>query len=75
MAHAGDRNQPLDGRGRYTVVCAGNEPAMDLAYGDVCLVICVGKVGDRLAYRTVAQLKRAYQNSGRLAQLINRFEY
>jgi 2OG-Fe(II) oxygenase superfamily len=54
---------------------AGNEPAMDFAYGDVCLVVRVGKAGDRLAYRTAAQLKRAYLNSDRLAELMNRFEY
>jgi hypothetical protein len=37
----------------------GNEAAMVWVYGDVCLVIRVGKAGDRLAYRTVAQLGRA----------------
>jgi hypothetical protein len=48
----------------------GNEPGMEWAYGDVCLVVRVGKMGDRLAYRTVAQLKRAYEESDRLNGLL-----
>jgi hypothetical protein len=28
------------------------------AYGDVCLIVRIGKAGDRLAYTTVAELKR-----------------
>ena len=51
---------------------AGNEPAMDWAYGDVCLVVRVGKAGDRLAYRTLAQLKRAYEVSDRQTELVTR---
>ena len=54
---------------------AGNEPAMDWAYGDVCLVVRVGKAGDRLAYRMVAQLEKAYEDSDRRAQLGSRFDY
>jgi len=54
---------------------AGNEPAMDWAYDDVCLVVRVGKAGDRLAYRTVAQLERAYQNSDRRVELGNKYYY
>ena len=52
---------------------AGNEPAMDWAYGDVCLVVRVGKAGDRLAYRTVAQLGSAYEKSERRINLIRRY--
>jgi hypothetical protein len=54
---------------------AGNEPAMDWALGDVCLVVRVGKAGDRLAYQTVAQLKRAYEISDRRNELSSRFEW
>jgi hypothetical protein len=52
---------------------AGNEPAMDWAYGDVILVVRVGKAGDRLAYRTVAQLERAYQKSDGRISLLDRY--
>ena len=52
---------------------AGNEPAMDWAYGDVCLVVRVGKAGDRLAYRTVVQLGSAYEKSERRINLIRRY--
>ena len=42
----------------------GNE-----TYGDVCLFVCVGKAGDRLAYRTAAQLQLANRNSDRWEEL------
>jgi len=45
-------NRQTDG---VVIGYAGNDPAMDWAYGDVCLVVRVA--GDRLAYRTVAQLE------------------
>jgi hypothetical protein len=35
----------------------GNEPGLDWAYGNVCLIVRIGKAGDRLAYPTVAELK------------------
>jgi hypothetical protein len=53
----------------------GNEPAMEWVYGDVCLVVRVGKAGDRLAYRTVAQLGRAYKDSDRRVDLDSRYYY
>jgi hypothetical protein len=52
---------------------AGNDPAMDWAYGDVCLVVRVGKAGDRLAYRTVAQLDKAYEESDRRISLFDSY--
>jgi hypothetical protein len=52
---------------------AGNEPGMEWAYGDVSLVVRVGKAGDRLAYQTVAQLKRAYKESDRLISLFDQY--
>ena len=36
----------------------GNESTLDFIYGEVCLVVRIGKAGDRLAYPTVAELKR-----------------
>jgi len=41
----------------------GNEPTLEWAYGDVCLVVRIGKAGNRLAYPTHARLKRAYQRA------------
>jgi hypothetical protein len=58
-----------------TIGYAGNEPAMEWAYGDVCLVVRVGKAGDRLAYPTVAQVERAYQESDRWDVLRNSYHY
>jgi hypothetical protein len=58
-----------------TIGYAGNEPAMDWAYGDVCLVVRVGKAGDRLAYPTVAQVERAYQESDIWDELRNSYHY
>jgi 2OG-Fe(II) oxygenase superfamily len=52
---------------------AGNEPAMEWAYGDVCLIVRVGKAGDRLAYRTVAQLEKAYEESDRRIYLLDKY--
>jgi hypothetical protein len=57
------------------VTYAGNEPTMDWAYGDVCLVVRVGKADDRLAYRTVAQLERACQKSYRRDRLRYTYNY
>jgi hypothetical protein len=54
---------------------AGNEPAMDWAYGDVCLVVRVGKAGDRLVYRTVAQLETVCQKSDRLVELRDMYHH
>lgn len=50
----------------------GNEPEMEWVYGDVCLVVRVGKAGDRLGYRTVAQLERAYKASDTRVNLSQR---
>ncbi len=41
----------------------GNEPTLNLAYGDVCMVVRIGKAGDRLVYPTAAQVKREYLQS------------
>jgi hypothetical protein len=32
--------------------------------GDACLIVRIGKVGDRLAYPTIAQIKKAWEESG-----------
>ena len=39
----------------------GNEPTLNYAYGDVCLIVRIGKAGDRLVYSTAAQMKKAFQ--------------
>ena len=36
----------------------GNESTLDFVYGEVCLVVRIGKAGDRLAYPTVAELNK-----------------
>ena len=44
----------------------GNEPALGCAYGDLCLVVRVGKAGKRLAYPTSVQLKRVWEKEGNM---------
>jgi hypothetical protein len=39
----------------------GNEHELCWAYGNVCLVVRIGKAGDRLGYPTVAELDKAYR--------------
>ena len=39
----------------------GNEPTLNWAYGDICMIVRIGKAGDRLAFPTVAQVKNAYR--------------
>jgi hypothetical protein len=45
----------------------GNERSVSWAYGphygDVCMIVRIGKAGDRLAYPTGAQVERAYRQS------------
>ena len=36
----------------------GNESTLDFVYGEVCLVVRIGKAGDRLAFLTAAELKK-----------------
>ena len=36
----------------------GNESTLDFVYGEVCLVVRIGKAGDRLAFPTAAELKK-----------------
>ena len=43
----------------------GNEAILEMVYGDVCLVVRIGKAGRRLEYPTLAQLKRATQQVDR----------
>jgi hypothetical protein len=35
--------------------------SMEWVYGNVCLVVRIGKAGERLKYRTVVDLQKAYQ--------------
>jgi hypothetical protein len=39
----------------------GNEPILGLMYGDVCLVVRIGKVGERLGYETVAEVRKKWE--------------
>jgi hypothetical protein len=57
------------------IACAGNEPAVEWVYGDVCLIVRVGKAGDRLAYPTVEQVERAYRKSEGRDELRRRYDY
>jgi hypothetical protein len=43
-----------------TFASHGNEPALSWAYGDICMVVRIGKANDRLAYPTAAQVKEAF---------------
>jgi hypothetical protein len=36
----------------------GNESTLDWAYGDLCMIVRIGKAGDRLAFPSVDQVKR-----------------
>ena len=44
----------------------GNEPGLGFAYGELCLVVRVGKASERLAYPTSAQLKRVWEKEGEM---------
>ena len=46
-------------------VACGNESSLGLAYGDVCLIVRIGKAGDRLSYPTVALLKEEWEEKKR----------
>ena len=37
---------------------------IDCVYGKVCMIVRIGKAGDRLAFPTVAQIEKAYRRSG-----------
>jgi hypothetical protein len=39
-------------------VSYGNEPSMELTYWDLCLIVRIGKAGERLMYPTMAQSKK-----------------
>jgi hypothetical protein len=41
----------------------GNEPALTWAYGDVCMVVRIGKAGDRLSFPTVDEVRRAFRTN------------
>ena len=38
----------------------GNEPIVKWAYGDVCMIVRIGKAGDRLAYPTAGQVTKEF---------------
>jgi hypothetical protein len=49
-------------KGQYAI--RGDDLQMDDTHGDACLIVRIGKAGDRLAYPTVAQIKKAYKQRG-----------
>jgi len=42
----------------------GNQPEVGFVYGNVCLIVRIGKAGERLAYPTSAQLEKVLQRDG-----------
>ncbi|KAH9953971.1 hypothetical protein BC827DRAFT_1272991 [Russula dissimulans] len=42
----------------------GNEPALGFVYGNFCLVVRIGKAGERLTYPTSAQLEKVWEKEG-----------
>jgi len=41
----------------------GNEPIEKIAYWDLCLVVRIGKAGERLMYPTIAQVKKEMERN------------
>jgi hypothetical protein len=41
----------------------GNEPIEKIAYWDLCLVVHIGKAGERLMYPTIAQLRKEMERN------------
>ena len=50
-------------RQRDAFAAYGNEATLSWAYGDVCMIVRIGKAGDRLAFPTVDLVKREHQKS------------
>jgi hypothetical protein len=48
-------------RQRDAFATYGNEALLAWAYGDVCMIVRIGKAGDRLAFPTVGQVRREHQ--------------
>jgi hypothetical protein len=48
--------------GQYAI--RGDDLRMDDTHGDACMIVRIGKAGDRLAYPTVAQIKKTYKQRG-----------
>ncbi len=51
-------------------VTYGNQAELGLAYGDVCLIVRIGKAGERLGYPTVAQLKAEWEERRQRPRII-----
>ena len=43
----------------------GNEPTLNWVYGDVCMIVRIGKAGDRLAYPTADQVTEVFRQRWR----------
>ena len=46
------------------VYTSTGNPGIHRIHGDVCMILRIGKVGDRLAYPTAMQIEKAYRQSG-----------
>ena len=40
----------------FASCCGTNKPELHLVYGDICMIVRIGKTGDRLAYPTATQM-------------------
>lgn len=54
------------------MVYGNDAPSLGLAYGDVCLIVRIGKAGDRLAYPTVEQLKEQWEENEKKREQVRR---
>ncbi|KAI0262429.1 hypothetical protein BC834DRAFT_387863 [Gloeopeniophorella convolvens] len=68
---------PVTTFSRQTVsyLAYGNQASMGMAYGDVCLIVRIGKVGGRQAYAKVAQMKAEWQELYDKGQLYTGFHF
>ncbi|KAI0302516.1 hypothetical protein BC826DRAFT_1101412 [Russula brevipes] len=56
-----------------TYVHYGNELSLGMAYGELCLIVYIGKMGERMLYPTVAQLRKERREARERSP--NRFRY
>jgi len=56
-----------------TYVHYGNELTLGMAYGELCFIVHIGKMGERMLYPTVAQLKKERREARERSP--NRFRY
>ena len=47
-------------RQKDAMVTYGNEATLGWAYGDICMIVRIGKADDRLAFPSAAEVKRVH---------------